>query len=108
MIEIPQLDPSEVKARLDAGDDFVLLDVRERQEFEFNRLPGAVFQPLSRIHAWVDSLDKEKNYVVYCHHGMRSHQACVFMARNGFTKVANLSGGIDAWSEEVDPSVPVY
>ncbi|MBI4748656.1 MAG: sulfurtransferase [Acidobacteria bacterium] len=108
MASFQQLTPQEVKARLDAGDTIVLLDVRERQEFEFNHLEGAVFRPLSQIHTWVKELDKTKEYVVYCHHGMRSQQACMFMYHNGFQKLNNLYGGIDLWSHDVDPTVPVY
>jgi rhodanese-related sulfurtransferase len=108
MNEILQLEPCEVKARLDAGDDLALIDVRETPEFAFNRIDGAQLHPLSEIYQWVNALDKEREYVVYCHHGMRSMQACMFMRRNGFSRLANLAGGIDAWSREVDPAVPLY
>jgi rhodanese-related sulfurtransferase len=108
MSDIVQLSPAEVKARLDANEDFVLLDVREVWEFEFNRIEGAVLAPMSDFPKYAARLDKEKEYVVYCHHGIRSMHACGFLKTMGFTKLSNLTGGIDAWSYEVDPSVPLY
>lgn len=107
-MSIEQLKPKKAKERLEADADVVLLDVREQMEFDFNRIPGAVFRPLSHIQTWISELDPEKEYIVYCHHGMRSQQACMFMFRHGFRKLNNLSGGIHSWSLEIDPKVPIY
>ncbi len=85
-----------------------LIDVREPDEFEFARLPGAVLKPLGGIYQWAQELDKAQEYVVYCHTGARSWQAAYMLERMGIKKVFNLSGGIDAWSLHVDASVPRY
>lgn len=98
----------EVKARLDAGEEFVLIDVREPREFQFCRIEGAQLRPLSQIRQWMQSLDKNAETVVYCHHGMRSDQAAAFLVHNGFTNVRNMIGGIDEWSRRVDAAVSRY
>jgi rhodanese-related sulfurtransferase len=83
------LAPRELAERLARGEELVLVDVREPMEWRIARLPGATL-------------------VLYCHHGVRSLQALEHLRRAGFTRLRNLSGGIDAWSREVDPSVPRY
>jgi len=85
-----------------------LIDVREPDEYTFARIPGAVLKPLGGIYQWAQELDKDQSYVLYCHTGSRSWQATYMLERMGFTKVINLSGGIDSWSTHVDPSVPRY
>jgi adenylyltransferase/sulfurtransferase len=87
-----------------------LLDVREPEEFQIASLPAARLIPLGQIPASLDQLMdwKDKPVVVYCHHGIRSLHAINFLAQSGFTNLANLSGGIDAWSREVDPKMPRY
>lgn len=97
----------QLKERLDRGDDFVLLDVREPHEFEIARI-GEKLIPLRQIPHRLDELDREKEIVVYCHHGSRSFQATMYLRQQGFTKAKNLTGGIDAWSLVIDPSVPRY
>ena len=72
------------------------------------RLEGARLLPLSLFNEWAPSLDRERETVFICHHGVRSAQVCAFLSRQGFTKIYNLAGGIDRWSKEVDPSVPRY
>lgn len=86
----------------------VVLDVRESAELEIASLPGSLHLPLSNFHASVKVLDRHADYVVVCHHGIRSADAATFMIQQGFTRVANLLGGIDAWACEVDPSMPRY
>ncbi len=100
--------PAELDARLKRGDDVLLIDVREVAEHEMARIEGARLLPLSRFNEWVGALDPEAETVVMCHHGIRSAQVCAFLARQGFIKLSNLAGGIDRWSQEVDPSVPSY
>lgn len=100
--------PSELAARLKKKEDFRLIDVREIHEYETARIEGAELLPLTRFNEWIDTLDPETEFVVMCHHGIRSANVCMFLIRNGFEKVFNLDGGIDAWSAEVDRNVPRY
>ena len=86
----------------------VLLDVRENWEFEICRIEGSTHMPMSGIAENYPSLDPEQETVVICHHGMRSLQVAEFLADAGFKRILNLSGGIDAWSREVDPGVSIY
>jgi len=102
------LTPREVSARLSGDHPPVVIDVREADELEIARLAGALHVPLSRFHAAIDSLDRHAEYVVVCHHGIRSGQAAALMTERGFIRVANLLGGLDAWAREVDPSMPRY
>jgi rhodanese-related sulfurtransferase len=86
----------------------VLIDVREVWEFETARIEGAENIPMASIPTSLEELSKAAATVVVCHHGMRSMQVANYLASQGFTKVFNLEGGIDAWSREVDPSVTRY
>ena len=90
------------------GDELLLIDVREPEEFELARVEGAELLPLSRFREWAGVLDPARETVVMCHHGIRSAQVCAVLARQGFTRLHNLSGGIDRWSAEVDRRVPRY
>ena len=85
-----------------------LLDVREPWEFERARIPGARLVPMREVPARLDEIDPEKEVVAICHHGGRSAQVALFLERNGYGKVHNLVGGVDAWSRTVDPAVPTY
>jgi rhodanese-related sulfurtransferase len=86
----------------------VLLDVRESWEWELARLEGAQHIPMRDIPARLAELDDEREVVAICHHGGRSQQVAMFLEKNGFAKVHNLQGGVDAWSRTVDPTVPLY
>jgi len=98
-----------VKAKLDAGDSFTLLDVRELWEFETAKIRGAKLMPMgevpSRAH---QELDPEDHIVVVCHRGVRSMNVTVWLRQQGFEKAQSMRGGIDAWSRRVDQKVPVY
>jgi adenylyltransferase/sulfurtransferase len=83
------------------------LDVREPWEYELARLPGAILIPLGELADRVGELDRSRPLVAYCHHGLRSLQALRILQGAGFTELAHLSGGIDAYSR-LDPSVPRY
>jgi rhodanese-related sulfurtransferase len=99
----------ELKAKLDAGAKFRLIDVREPSEFHHAQIAGAELKPLGQIMQWMQELsDKDEEIILHCHHGMRSDRACQFLAAQGFTNLKNLIGGIDDWSLRVDPSVPRY
>src|SRR5579864_6587697 len=104
-----EITPEEVKSKLDAGEEFVLLDVREPWEFETARIDGAKLIPMgdmpSRAH---QELDPEGRIVVLCHHGVRSMNVTVWLRQQGFEKAQSMRGGIDAWSRRVDEKVPKY
>jgi rhodanese-related sulfurtransferase len=101
--------PTELKARLDRGDTFRLIDVRETDEWAVAKLPSAELIPLSQFaQLAADKLSPEEDIVLYCHHGMRSGRAQAYLKAQGFTKVTNLTGGIDAWATQVDPSMKRY
>ncbi len=103
------ISPQQLKERLAAGEKFRLIDVREPDEFAFNRIPGAELIPLSQFQRrGPEELAPGEEIVLYCHHGMRSGQAQGFLKAQGYENVLNLSGGIDAWSTQVDPAVPRY
>ena len=86
----------------------LLLDVREQWEYQTARIEGSKLVPLGEIAERLGELDQDQDVVAICHHGGRSMQVAMFLEKNGFSKVHNLSGGMDAWSKSVDPSVPVY
>ena len=104
----------DLKARLDAGDPLQLVDVREAMELELAAMAEPVIHlPLSRSEDWIEQigtlLDRDRDVVVLCHAGIRSWQfACWLMEAQGYERVWNLHGGIDAWSLEADPGVPRY
>jgi molybdopterin/thiamine biosynthesis adenylyltransferase/rhodanese-related sulfurtransferase len=100
--------PSDVAARLARGDSLLLLDVREPWEHALAALPHAMLVPLDTLQQRTATLDPTAEYVVYCHHGGRSAMATQWLRSQGFARVANLEGGIDAWSREVDASIPRY
>jgi adenylyltransferase/sulfurtransferase len=102
------ISPVELKARWDHGDRPFLLDVREPVEFELVRLPDATLIPLGDLVARQDELDPDIEIIVYCHHGVRSMRAVAYLRNAGFTGARNLRGGIDAWTDQVDPAVPRY
>lgn len=86
----------------------VLLDVREPWEFERARIDGAQLVPMREVPARLAEIAREREVVAICHHGGRSLQVAMFLEKNGYNKVHNLVGGVDAWSRNVDPAVPLY
>jgi adenylyltransferase/sulfurtransferase len=98
----------ELKDRLDKGDQIFLLDVREPWEYSMAKIEGSTLIPLGTLPQSLDQIDKNAEIVAYCHHGMRSADAAGFLLQQGYAKVKNLVGGIDAWSLQVDPAVPRY
>jgi rhodanese-related sulfurtransferase len=102
-----EISPKELKARLDKGDSLQLVDVRSAEEYAIARLGGTLI-PLTELVMRYHELDPEKETVLICHHGIRSAQATLLLNQLGFEQVKNLSGGIDRWSIEIDPSVPRY
>jgi adenylyltransferase/sulfurtransferase len=103
-----EIEVTEVKAKMDRGDDFVLIDVREPHEYKIASIPGAKLIPLGEVPKRLGELDPNADTVVHCKSGMRSAKACGILRQAGFSNVRNMKGGILAWSERVDPSVPKY
>lgn len=100
----------ELKEKIDNNEDFILLDVREPQEYQFSRIKEkeAMLVPLMRLPSVIFKLPKDKPIYVLCRSGNRSLQATLWLIENGFENVKNVEGGILAWSQEIDPSVPQY
>jgi len=103
-----ELSPEQVKAALDAGEPLLLLDCREDGEVSICRLPDALHIPMGQTPGRMDELPRERDVVVYCHHGVRSLQVAGFLRQRGFERVWSMAGGIDAWSRRIDPTVPRY
>ncbi|HEX9760522.1 MAG TPA: molybdopterin-synthase adenylyltransferase MoeB [Candidatus Acidoferrales bacterium] len=106
-VNVPEIEPRELKARLDRGDDLFILDVREPHEFQICHINGQLI-PLGELPRRVHELDSAREIVAHCRSGKRSAEAVEFLRQAGFRKVWNLKGGILAWSDQVDPSVPKY
>lgn len=102
------ISPVEVKARLDRGDDFQLIDVREVFEHQIGNIPQARLIPLGDLPKRLNEIDPSREVVVHCKMGGRSAKAVDLLRANGYTKVLNMTGGILAWSDKVDPTVPKY
>jgi rhodanese-related sulfurtransferase len=107
-MSIKQLSATELKNRIQQGDNLFLLDVREPHEFKYASITNSVLIPLNQIPQRLAELDPQQEIVVICHHGMRSQSAANYLERSGFKNIANLKGGIDAWSLECDSSVARY
>ncbi len=105
---VPILSVNELKRKMDAREAFKLVDVREPFEYEIARIDGAQLIPLGEIAERAGELQREQQIVVHCHSGTRSAQAVRLLQHRGFNNVYNLEGGIDAWSDQIDPSVPKY
>ena len=106
---LPELTPAALHARLAAGEDIQLVDVREEMEYDYCRIAGSVLIPLGEVPRRADEIRPDGPVVLICHHGVRSAQALGYLQhRLGRQNLLNLKGGIDAWSREVDASVAVY
>jgi rhodanese-related sulfurtransferase len=105
---IAEIAPRARKARLDSAQPPLVLDVRENWEREAARLPGTLDIPMNDIPQRMAELPREREIVVMCHGGVRSLKVAQFLAQHGFSRLANLSGGIHAWACEVDPGIGTY
>jgi adenylyltransferase/sulfurtransferase len=103
-----EITATELKAKFDRGDDFALIDVREPYEYEIGRISGSKLIPLGQVGDRAGELNPDQEIVLQCKGGVRSAQALETLKAKGFKKLVNLKGGILAWSDEVDPSVPKY
>jgi sulfur-carrier protein adenylyltransferase/sulfurtransferase len=106
-VNVPEIEPRELKARLDRGDDLFILDVREPHEYQICNINGYLI-PLGDIPKRAHELDSSREIVAHCRSGKRSAEAVDFLRKAGFRKIWNLKGGILAWSDQVDSSVPKY
>jgi rhodanese-related sulfurtransferase len=105
---VKQLSATELKNKIQQNDKLLLLDVREPHEYQYARIADSVLIPLNQIPQRLGELDVDQETVVICHHGMRSQQAASYLVQSGFKNIANLTGGIDAWSCVCDSSVARY
>ncbi len=105
---IPSMTVKELKQKMDSGERFVLVDVREPFEYEIARIPGSKLIPLGELHSRMSELDSADDIVLHCKMGGRSAKALKLLSEAGFTKLTNVEGGIEAWAEQIDPTVPKY
>ena len=106
---VEEITATELKKRLDAGDDIQLIDVRQPEEYGFAKIEGAKLIPLGELPSRVGELDPNREVIFQCKSGVRSARAVEFLQQSGFKgSIKHLLGGITAWSNEVDPKVPKY
>jgi adenylyltransferase/sulfurtransferase len=103
-----QIEPQHVKERLDRGESLLLVDVREPWEHALCRIEGARLVPMGSIPSSLAVFEQADEVVLYCHHGMRSLDAAVWLRHQGIEGARSMAGGIDRWALEVDPHVPRY
>ena len=113
MSNIPPIEvsPAEVKARLDAGERLFLIDVRQPEEHKLASIAGAELIPMNTVPAVIADLESKADdgpIIVFCHHGMRSLNVVNWLRGQGIESCQSMSGGIDLWSEQIDPTVPRY
>lgn len=105
---VREMTVQELKSRRDRGESPLVLDVREDWELQLASIPGVVHVPMNEVPARLAELSRDAETIVMCHAGGRSLRVAHYLASQGFTNVANLSGGISAWSQWVDATVPQY
>lgn len=108
MFDLREISPLEFKDLAEQDDAVILLDVREEWELALASVAGATHMPMGQVPDRMTELKPDDAIVVMCHHGSRSATVAGFLIRNGFTRVLNLTGGIDAWARDLDPNVPSY
>ena len=103
-----EISVEELKARRDRGENPLVIDVREEWELQLARIPGVVHLPMKEVPARIGEFSRDTETIVMCHAGGRSMRVAQYLVDQGFTNVANLRGGIAAWSQSVDATVPHY
>ncbi len=109
--ELPmEVDVQTVNAMQQQNEQFILLDVREQNEYDIAKIDGSLLIPMSELRLRIEELEPNQNerIVVHCHHGGRSMQVTRALRQRGYDKAQNMAGGIDAWSQDIDASVPRY
>jgi sulfur-carrier protein adenylyltransferase/sulfurtransferase len=104
---VPQMSVTDLKSRLDAGEDLLILDVREPFEYQIANIGGKLI-PQGEVPQRLSELDRDREIVVHCKSGGRSQRIAEFLTQSGYSKVSNLAGGILAWADQIDPRVPKY
>lgn len=107
-VSIPEVNVREVKTKMDDGEDFVILDIREPWERQIVKLDQALFIPMNSLTSRLEELDPSKEIIVHCRTGQRSASVTEYLIKHGFQKARNMAGGIRAWATEIDPSLNVY
>jgi rhodanese-related sulfurtransferase len=109
MPQVSEITPTELKQRLDSGEDIQIVDVREADEVAIAKLPNSIHIPLAQVLNRMSEIDPARETVVHCKMGGRSAKAIEALKRSGFNgNLLNLAGGITGWSNDVDPTVPKY
>ncbi len=103
-----EIDVTTLKSMFDNGEKFMLLDVREKDEYARAKIDGADLIPMGQVPSRINEVTKDYPLVVHCHHGGRSAKVVAWLRQNGFANASNLTGGIDAWSLNIDSTVPRY
>lgn len=103
-----EIAPREVKSMMERGEKFLLVDVREKWEFETSWIDGAVLVPMREIPSNLAKFEEADNIVLFCHHGIRSLDAAAWLRSQEIPGAKSMTGGIDRWSAEIDPNVPRY
>lgn len=103
-----EIDVATLKSMFDKGEKFMLLDVREKDEYARAKIEGADLILMGQVPSRINEVTKDYPLVVHCHHGGRSAKVVAWLRQNGFANASNLVGGIDAWSVKIDPTVPRY
>ncbi|MDB6148160.1 MAG: moeZ, partial [Spartobacteria bacterium] len=104
----PTISVEQLKQKIDSSGSFEILDVREPFEYDIARIEGSRLMPLGEVPSRLEELSREKELIVMCKSGVRSAQAVEFLRTNGFSQVFNLRGGIDAWTEQINPEMARY
>lgn len=107
-MDIEELTPEDARQRLASNAEIKLLDIRQPMEYEIVHLPNSILVTDEVAREILDTWSRDTEIVCYCHHGIRSYQAAMALKEHGFQKVAHITGGIDAWAQTVDPSLPRY
>lgn len=105
---VEQITAKELQQKIQHGEKLFLLDVREPYEYRAARINGSFLLPMAQVPNRLDELPKNQPIIVICHHGMRSQRVADYLAHHNFKSIYNLYGGIDAWSQDVDATVPRY
>ncbi len=105
---LSNLTPVEIRDALASRSDVLLIDVREPAEYAVAHIEGATLIPLRTLPQQLERVPRDHEIILHCHHGMRSEMAGKFLLAQGYTRVSHMVGGIDRWSDDVDPAVPKY